>query len=102
MHAMIDPARNTPSKEPSMLPSKVAALGTLLFSPWVAGPVVFVLWIVVLPIIKRASLAIVRRRLAGRAHLAWAEAMLTAIRPAVTILIWVTGLALLMHIMPIG
>lgn len=85
-----------------MKASQLAAAGSILFSPWVIGPAVFVVWLILLPIIKRATFAIVRRRLASRPQLEWANAMLDAMSRAITILIWVFGVAILLRIMPIG
>jgi small-conductance mechanosensitive channel len=85
-----------------MTSSHLAATGSILLLPWVIGPAVFVTWIVLLPIIKRAVLAIFRRRLAARPQLEWANAMVAAMSPAITLLIWVTGVAVLLRIMPIG
>lgn len=84
------------------LPTQLASAGTILLSPWVIGPAIFALWIIFLPIIKRVTFAIVRRRLARRPQLGWAAAMVAAIGAAATILIWVIGVAILLRIMPIG
>ncbi|HKE26264.1 MAG TPA: hypothetical protein VKB88_28100, partial [Bryobacteraceae bacterium] len=48
--------------------------GTVL-SPWIIGPVVFVLWILVLLTVKRSLLRWVRKRLARHATLIWADAL---------------------------
>src|SRR5271167_1879381 len=85
-----------------MTAHQFTSASTALLLPWVVGPAVFVLWIILLPIIKSAVFAIIRRRLAKRPQLAWAGAMLAAMSPAITILIWITGVAVLLRIMPIG
>lgn len=81
---------------------ETASASAILRSPWVLGPAVFVLWVILLPIAKRIGFAMIRRRLAARPRMAWAEAMLEALSPAILILIWVTGLAILLRIMPLA
>jgi small-conductance mechanosensitive channel len=70
-------------------------------SPWVIGPVVFVLWIVILPYAKRRFLSALKTRLAGHRTLVWADALIDAMSPALTVGIWIAGLALLASIMPL-
>ena len=79
---------------------ETASASAILLSPWVIGPAVFVLWVTLLPIVKRIAFAMIRRRLPAPPRLAWADAMLDALSPAALILIWVTGLAILLRIMP--
>jgi small-conductance mechanosensitive channel len=75
--------------------------GTLL-SPWVIGPVVFILWLAILMIVKRRVLIWIKRRLASHSSLSWADALIDAMAPALTVAIWVGGLAILDRILPLS
>jgi len=75
--------------------------GTVL-SPWIIGPVVFVLWILVLLTVKRSLLRWVRKRLARHATLIWADALVDAMSPVLTIAVWVSGIAVLDRILPLS
>jgi small-conductance mechanosensitive channel len=74
--------------------------GTVI-SPWVIGPVVFILWLLILPYAKRRFLSVLKLRLAGHRSLLWADALIDALSPALMVAIWVAGLAILDRIMPL-
>jgi small-conductance mechanosensitive channel len=71
-------------------------------SPWIIGPLVFVLWILVLLTVKRSLLRSIKKRLAGNASLIWANAVVEAMSPTLTIAIWVGGIAVLDRILPLS
>ena len=68
-------------------------------SPWVIGPAVSLLWIIVLLSLKNRVLGLIRRRLGGR-HWVWADAFFEALAPAVTVAVLASGLSLLEQILP--
>jgi small-conductance mechanosensitive channel len=76
------------------------SLATAL-SPWVIGPAVCLLWIVILLSVKQRILDLVRRRLDGR-NWVWADSILYALAPAVTLIILASGLSLLQQILPLN
>jgi small-conductance mechanosensitive channel len=63
---------------------------------------VFVLWILVLPYAKRRFLTALKIRLAGHRTLLWADALIDAMSPALTVAIWIAGLAILARIIPLA
>jgi small-conductance mechanosensitive channel len=72
------------------------------FSPWAVGPVVFVLWVVILLAVKKWILATSRRHLAERTTWLWAESFIDAVSPSVTVAILAGGVALLDRILPLS
>jgi hypothetical protein len=64
-------------------------------SPWVIAPLLFLLAIFILLVSKKSILAPVRGYVAQRACLAWAESLIEALSPALTIAILAAGVALL-------
>jgi small-conductance mechanosensitive channel len=71
-------------------------------SPWLIGPVVFLLSIVVLLAFKNLILAVFRRYVAQRASLAWSDSFIEALSPALTIVIVASGVALLDRTLPLS
>ena len=77
------------------------ATSTIPLSPWIIGPVLVVLWLAILLAGKRRALGATRRYLAGRTNWIWTDALIEAMSPALTVVIWSTGLALLDRILPL-
>jgi small-conductance mechanosensitive channel len=75
---------------------------SVFLSPWIVGPVVFLLWVLVLLAAKKRVLAITRHYLAQRRSWLWAESLVDALSPAVTIAILAGGVALLDRILPLS
>jgi small-conductance mechanosensitive channel len=71
-------------------------------SPWLVGPVIFVLWVAVLLFLKKWILSVIRGFLEGRTSLVWADSLVEAISPALTVAIFAGGLALLDRILPLS
>ncbi len=71
-------------------------------SPWLIGPVIALLWLVILLPIKRMALAGTQRYLAGRTHWAWADSLLDALSPTLTIIAFAGAVALLAWILPLN
>src|SRR5438552_2318308 len=71
-------------------------------SPWLVGPVIFVLWVAVLLFLKKWILSVIRGFLEGRTSLLWADSLVEAISPALTVAILAGGLALLDRILPLS
>jgi small-conductance mechanosensitive channel len=80
---------------------KHLTLATAL-SPWVIGPVISLLWIIVLLSLQNRLLGLIRRRLDGRRNWVWADAFFDSLAPAVTIAILASGLSLLQEILPLS
>ena len=71
-------------------------------SPWVIGPVLCLLWIVILLSVKHRVLRLIQRRLGGRRNWVWADALIYALAPATTLIILASGLSLLQQILPLN
>src|SRR5690348_9769771 len=71
-------------------------------SAWIIGPVVFFLWMVVLLALKKKILAITRRHVGERTTWLWAESLIEALSPSLTIAILAGGVALLDRILPLS
>ena len=71
-------------------------------SAWIIGPMVFVLWTVLLLAVKKWILAITRRYVAQHKTWVWAELLIDALPPAITIAILAGGVALLDRILPLS
>jgi small-conductance mechanosensitive channel len=71
-------------------------------SPWVIGPALCVIWIVILLSVKSRVLRLIQRRLDGRRHWVWADSLIYALAPAVTLIIFASGLSLLQQILPLN
>jgi len=71
-------------------------------SPWVVGPVIALLWVVILLPTKKTVLARTHRHLAGRTHWAWADSLIDALSPTLTIIVFAGAVALLAWILPLN
>jgi small-conductance mechanosensitive channel len=71
-------------------------------SPWVLGPAVVVLWLVILLPAKKKILSRSHRYLAGRTNWAWVEALIDALGPTISIIIVAGAIALLAWILPLS
>ena len=71
-------------------------------SPWVLGPAVAVLWLVILLPAKKTILSRSQRYLAGRTNWAWVEALIDALRPTISIIIVAGAIALPAWILPLS
>jgi small-conductance mechanosensitive channel len=74
----------------------------MIFSPWVVGPVVVLLCSAVLLRVKKWTLAVIRRKLSGHSSWLWAESLVEALSPALSIVIVAGGLALMDRILPLS
>jgi small-conductance mechanosensitive channel len=84
---------------PQFLQNLVAGIP---LSPWVVGPAVALLWLVILLPLKKTALARIHRYLAGRTHWAWAEGFIDALSPALTLIVLAGAVALLAWILPLS
>src|SRR2546428_11445952 len=75
---------------------------SVLLSAWIVGPVVFVVWIVVLFAVKKRILAITRHYRARHRSWVWADSLIDALSPAINIAILAGGVALLDRILPLS
>jgi small-conductance mechanosensitive channel len=71
-------------------------------SPWIVGPVLFVLWVAVLLPMKKWFLSVTRDFLEGGAGWIWADSLIEAMSPALAVAIVAGGLALLDRILPLS
>jgi len=71
-------------------------------SPWVVGPAIALLWFAILLSAKKMVLAKSHRYLAGRTHWDWAESLIDALGPTVTIIVIGGAIALLAWILPLN
>ena len=71
-------------------------------SPWVVGPAIAVLWLVILLSVKKAILGRSHRYLGGRTNWAWVESLIEALGPTVSIIIVAGAIALLAWILPLN
>jgi small-conductance mechanosensitive channel len=86
-----------------MLQQILNEIGTSQFlSPWVVGPLVFIVSVSILLALKRLILALVHGYVAKHASLAWAESLIDALSPAATIAIVAGGVALLDRTLPLS
>src|SRR5262249_42947404 len=77
------------------------ATSKIPLSPWIIGPVVVVLWLAILLAGKSWVFGAIRRYLAGRTNW-WTDALIEAMSPALTVVVWSSGLALLNRILPVS
>jgi small-conductance mechanosensitive channel len=77
-------------------------ISAIPLSPWLVGPVIFVLWVAVLLLLKKWILSVIRSYLEGRTSLVWADSLVEAMSPALTVAILAGGLALLDRILPLS
>jgi small-conductance mechanosensitive channel len=71
-------------------------------SPWVIGPAIALLWLAILLPVKKAALTRSHRYLAGRTNWAWAESLIEALGPTITIVVIAGAIALLAWILPLN
>jgi hypothetical protein len=67
----------------------------MLISPWIVGPIIFLLWVLILFQLKRWILRTIRSYLTGRTNWIWAESLIEALSPALSITILAIGVVLL-------
>jgi small-conductance mechanosensitive channel len=86
-----------------MMPQFVQNLfASIPLSPWLIGPVVAMLWLLILLPSKKAALVRINRYLAGRTHWAWAESFIDALSPTLTLIVLAGAIALLAWILPLN
>jgi small-conductance mechanosensitive channel len=78
------------------------AVSGILLSPWVIGPVIALLWLVILLPAKKMALARTHRYLAGRTHWVWADILIDALSPSLTLIVLAGAVALLAWILPLN
>src|SRR5262249_40918905 len=71
-------------------------------SAWLIAPAAFFLSVMVLLALKTSILGLVRSSLAGRKRLSWAESLMDALSPALTVAIVSVGLAIVDRILPLS
>src|SRR5262249_44338029 len=71
-------------------------------SAWLIAPAAFFLSVMVMIALQKSILALVRSFLAGRKRLAWAESLMDALSPALTIAIFSVGVAIVDRILPLS
>jgi small-conductance mechanosensitive channel len=71
-------------------------------SPWLVGPAVFLLSVMILLSVKKSILALIRSYLARHTSWVWVESLIEALSPALTIAILAGGVALLERILPLS
>jgi len=70
-------------------------------SPWIWGPIAFVIWVAVLHILKRVMFATIHRQ-AAKTKSRIDDLLVTALSAPLGVLIWGSGLYLLVHVMPLN
>jgi small-conductance mechanosensitive channel len=75
---------------------------SIFLSPWIIGPIVCVLWVVILLSAKKRILSSARLYLSKRATLVWVETLIHALSPTLTLVILAGGIALLNRILPLS
>ncbi len=78
------------------------AIAVIPLSPWVLGPVVASLWLLILLPSKKLVLARIQHYLASRTHWAWAESLIDAMSPALTLIVLAGAISLLAWILPLN
>src|SRR5262249_11502076 len=73
-----------------------------LLSPWLIAPAIFFLSVIALLILKKSILVAFRAHIAGRASWAWAESLIEALSPALTIAIFAGSAAFLDRMLPLS
>jgi small-conductance mechanosensitive channel len=76
-------------------------LSGLLSSPWVQGPIGFVLWMSLLLFLRRVLLRSLRR-VAARTHWTWDDVIIQALSGPLLIAIFASGLLILGRILPLS
>jgi small-conductance mechanosensitive channel len=72
------------------------------FSPWIVGPAIFLLSVIILLSVKKSIIALIRGYLARHTSWVWMESLLEALSPALTIAILAGGVAVLGRILPLS
>jgi small-conductance mechanosensitive channel len=75
---------------------------TIPLSPWVVGPAIALLWLAIVLPAKKFVLARIHHYLAGRTYWAWAESLIDALGPTITILVIGGAISLLAWILPLN
>src|SRR6201988_3434594 len=73
-----------------------------LLSPWIVGPAMFLLSVIILLSVKKSIIALIRSYLARRASWVWMESFIEALSPALTIATLAAGVAVLGGILPLS
>jgi small-conductance mechanosensitive channel len=84
---------------PQFLQNTVSAIP---LSPWVIAPIVALLWLAIFLPLKRTVLARTRGYLARRVHWSWADSLIDALSPTLTLVILAGAIALLTWILPLS
>ena len=74
----------------------------MVISPWIVGPIIFLLWVLILFRLKRWILRTIRSYLAGRTNWICAESLIESLSPALSITILAIGIVSLQAILPLG
>jgi small-conductance mechanosensitive channel len=77
-------------------------LSKIPLSPWVVGPIIALLWLAILLPAKKLLLARTHHYLARRTHWAWADSLIEALGPTITIIVIAGAIALLSWILPLN
>jgi len=77
-------------------------IGSIPLSPWVVGPVIALLWLLILLPIKKTILARTHHYLAGRSHWVWADSLINALSPTLTLIVLAGAVALLDWSLPLN
>jgi hypothetical protein len=77
-------------------------IGAIPLSPWVVGPVIALLWLVILLPIKKTALARTHHYLADRTHWVWADSLIDALSPTLTLIVLAGAVALLDWSLPLN
>jgi small-conductance mechanosensitive channel len=85
-----------------MIAQYLQSLVRIPLSPWVLGPAIALLWLAILLPAKKTVLARSHRYLAGRTHWAWAESLIEALGPTISIVVIAGAIALLAWTLPLN
>jgi small-conductance mechanosensitive channel len=77
-------------------------IGAIPLSPWVVGPVIALLWLVILLPIKKTALARTHNYLARRPHWVRADSLIDALSPTLTLIVLAGAVALLDWTLPLN
>lgn len=77
-------------------------IGAILLSPWVIGPVIALLWLVILLPIKKTAIARAHNYLARRTHWVRADSLIDALSPTLTLIVLAGAVALLDWTLPLN
>src|SRR6516225_3756502 len=71
-------------------------------SPWLIAPMIFFLSVIVLLVLKKSILAVFHAHVAGHTSWVWAETMIEALSPALTVAIFAGSAAFLDRMLPLS